>query len=108
MLIDKPPYFRLEYLCYLDALAAVEPAINGDTAMANPLFLVWYDDNPKIPVAQKITAATEAYAARFGLRPNLALIPVAESAEVQNVEVRPLITINRHTYWVGFARPEAV
>ncbi len=37
------------------------------------LFLLWYDDNSKIPVADKIQAAMAAYVRRFQASPSLVL-----------------------------------
>lgn len=68
----------------------------------SPPFLVWYDDNPKITVTQKIEAAIAAYGHRFrGVQPTLVLVNEAEVTELQGVEVRSATNVRRHTYWVG-------
>ncbi len=67
-----------------------------------PPFLMWYDDNPKTPVSQKIAAAIHAYQARFpGVKPTLILVNEAEIATVEGITVRGVATVSRHTYWVG-------
>ena len=35
------------------------------------MFLVWYDDSPKKPIADKIQEAIAAYVTRFETRPGL-------------------------------------
>lgn len=67
-----------------------------------PPFLMWYDDNPKTPVTQKIAAAIAAYKARFpGVEPTLVLVNEAEVTSIEGIIVRGVVTVSRHTYWVG-------
>jgi hypothetical protein len=76
--------------------------------MAAPRFLMWYDDDPKLAIKQKIAAAIEAYEQRFaGLRPNLVLVNETELVQHEGVEVRGVNTVRRNNVWVGFADPEA-
>lgn len=76
--------------------------------MAAPRFLMWYDDNPKLAIKQKIAAAIEAYEQRFdGLRPNLVLVNESELVQHEGVEVRGVNTVRRNNVWVGFSEPEA-
>ncbi|MGB9737187.1 MAG: hypothetical protein C0184_09180 [Chloroflexus aggregans] len=87
-------------------------AINSSTATPaqsseftfrrQPPFLMWYDDNPKTLVVQKIAAAINAYKARFpGVEPTLVLVNEAEVVPVDGITVRGMVTVSRHTYWVG-------
>jgi len=65
---------------------------------------MWYDDNPKTPVQQKIAAAIAAYKARFpGVQPSLVLVNEAEVAPFEGITVRGMSTVGRYTYWVGQA-----
>ncbi|MDN5273807.1 hypothetical protein QTO31_17710 [Chloroflexus sp. MS-CIW-1] len=65
-------------------------------------FLMWYDDNPKVPINRKIAAAIEAYKSRFpGVQPTLVLVNEAELTTVEGVTVRAMPTVSRNTYWVG-------
>jgi hypothetical protein len=67
-----------------------------------PPFLMWYDDNPKVPINRKIAAAIEAYKTRFpGVQPTLVLVNEAELTTVEGVTVRAMPTVSRNTYWVG-------
>ena len=75
--------------------------------MASPLFLMWYDDNPKTTTALKVEAAMAAYANRFGgVKPNIVLCNEAETLEVQGAEVRGLASIGKNNFWVGYERRE--
>jgi hypothetical protein len=66
------------------------------------LFLMWYDDNPKLPVAQKIEDAIGVYRSRFsGVAPTLVLVNEEDVTEVVGVEVRGVTTVRRNTVWVG-------
>jgi hypothetical protein len=66
-----------------------------------PPFLMWYDDNPKLPIANKIEEAIAAYAHRLGVQPSLILVNEAELTEFPGVEVRGVTTVGRNTIWVG-------
>lgn len=81
------------------------PTSGSDTLIRRqPPFLMWYDDNPKTPVAQKIAAAIAAYKMRFpGVEPTLVLVNEAEVTPVEGIAVRGMVTVSRHTYWVGQA-----
>jgi hypothetical protein len=66
------------------------------------LFLMWYDDNPKLPVAQKIEDAIGVYRNRFnGVAPTLVLVNEEDVIEVAGVEVRGVTTVRRNMVWVG-------
>lgn len=70
--------------------------------MAKPRFLMWYDDNPKIPIIRKIDDAIAAYTHRFrGVTPNLVLVNEEEVVEYGGVEVRGVTTVRRNNFWVG-------
>ncbi|HEU5015611.1 MAG TPA: hypothetical protein VFT66_24020 [Roseiflexaceae bacterium] len=64
-------------------------------------FLVWYDDNAKTLVVDKIQAAIAAYVARFQLHPSLVLVNVADHIEMSNVTVLPRPNISPNTFWIG-------
>jgi hypothetical protein len=65
------------------------------------LFLLWYDDSPKTPVADKIQAAIAAYARRFQARPSLVLVNVVDYMERTDILVRSARTVQPNTFWVG-------
>ncbi len=83
------------------------PSLTMQTEISSrrqPPFLMWYDDNPKTPVQQKIAAAIAAYQVRFpGVQPSLVLVNEAEVVSFEGITVRSAPTVGRYTYWVGQA-----
>ncbi|MCG8347866.1 MAG: hypothetical protein MI924_08820 [Chloroflexales bacterium] len=76
--------------------------------MGSTRFLVWFDDNPKMPVVKKIEAAIEAYTRRFsGIIPNVVLVNEAEVIEHKDISVRGVSHIRSNTFWVGKEDVEA-
>lgn len=68
----------------------------------SPPFLMWYDDNPKLSMANKIEDAIAAYSDRWpGVRPTLILVNEEEVTEIAGVQVRGVCTVRRNTVWVG-------
>lgn len=65
------------------------------------MFLVWYDDSPKKPIADKIQEAIAAYVVRFETRPGLVLVNLADYTEMSEVMVRSERTVQPNTFWVG-------
>lgn len=66
-------------------------------------FLAWYDDDKKRTLVQKIADACEAYQARFGIAPLVALISPDEGQIPTDalVSVQTKREIGRNTVWVG-------
>lgn len=69
--------------------------------MARPLFLMWYDDNPRIALSSKVEAAIEAYVGRFQAQPNVVLVNEADLVERTDILVRGVSHIRRNNIWVG-------
>lgn len=69
--------------------------------MAATMFLMWYDDNPKLSVLKKIEAAIQAYTDRFAMTPNVVLVNEAEVVQHTKVAVRGATNIRRNNFWVG-------
>ena len=65
------------------------------------LFLVWYDEDPKKPVSEKIAAAVAAYHVRFSTAPGLVLVNVRDYIAVAGLLVRSERTVQPNTFWVG-------
>lgn len=66
------------------------------------MFLMWYDDDKRKSVTEKIADALAAYERRFHAAPNLVLVNTAEVAEApQRVQIRPLGFIQRSMFYVG-------
>ena len=68
------------------------------------LYLVWYDENPKHSIEQKIVGAIEAFRARYGTPPNVALVSEADAAPaaVAGVATRIERRVSRNNIHVGW------
>jgi hypothetical protein len=66
------------------------------------LYFVWYDDNPKKLVVEKIQEAITAYVTRFAIQPSLLLVNVADHMEFTNVLVRTERTVQPNTFWLAY------
>lgn len=69
--------------------------------MAKSMFLMWYDDSPKVSLSRKIEAAIAAYMDRFNITPNIVLVNEDEVVERQDIKVRGVSHIRRNNFWVG-------
>jgi hypothetical protein len=66
------------------------------------MFLMWFDDDRKKSVDEKISEALAAYERRFRAHPNVVLVNVAEVGEAPApVRVRSEPFIRRSTFYVG-------
>ncbi|MGB9879445.1 MAG: hypothetical protein ACPLRM_01665 [Anaerolineae bacterium] len=67
--------------------------------------LLWFDDNPKIPLATKIENAARRYRERFGKSPNVCYVHPKTLAGAQNlpayVRVIESISIQPNCFWIG-------
>jgi hypothetical protein len=66
------------------------------------MFLMWYDDDRKKTVTEKIATALAAYEERFHARANVVLVHTDEVGEAPApVQVRPQPFIQRSNFYVG-------
>jgi hypothetical protein len=69
--------------------------------------LLWYDDDPKCDLSDKVSKAAKRYAQKFGMSPNVCYVhPSAMDAcpggrEVEGVHVDPLVSVLRNHFWLG-------
>ena len=71
--------------------------------------LLWYDDDPRRELAEKIGRAARRYRQKFGAPPNVCYVhPLAlggngngEEQKVGQVRVAPLPSVLRHHFWLG-------
>jgi hypothetical protein len=72
--------------------------------------LLWFDNDPRRSVEEKITQAVERYAQKFGRQPNTCYVNpqmVAASEEprvLRKVRVVTAQNILPHHFWLGVAR----
>lgn len=66
------------------------------------LFFVWFDDNPKKLLLEKVQEAVGAYIQRFKLQPTLILVNPVDIIELANFTIRAENTVQPNTFWLGF------
>jgi hypothetical protein len=69
--------------------------------------LLWFDDDPRRQVEEKIRQAAARYRQKFGVAPNVCYVndKVIDRAglKVGEVRVLPASTVRPHHFWVGRA-----
>ena len=66
------------------------------------MFLMWFDDDRKKSVSEKIATALAVYEDRFHVRANVVLVNAADVGEAPPaVTVRPQPYIQRSNFYVG-------
>jgi len=67
--------------------------------------LLWFDDNPRLPIAAKIEKAARRYRERFGRSPNICYVhpqTLAGAEELPtHVQVVGKVTIQPDNFWIG-------
>lgn len=71
--------------------------------------LLWYDDNPKRELAEKVGRAAQRYRQKFGASPDIcyvhsSLVVDGSSillADAGKMQVAALPTVLRHHFWLG-------
>jgi len=67
--------------------------------------LLWFDDDPKRDLAQKVGRAARRYRQKFGRPPNVCYVHPSllegRARRVNGVHVLPLPSVLRHHFWVG-------
>lgn len=68
------------------------------------MFLIWYDNDRKRKLAEKVAQAAERYTERFGTSPQVVLLNPAqagEMAEVAGLPVRATPLVAPHSLYIG-------
>ncbi len=67
--------------------------------------LLWFDNDPKLRLAEKIGQAATRYQARFGRRPTTCYLNDrdfdGQTEEVNGIRLRPVANVRPHHFWVG-------
>ncbi|MBN1177987.1 MAG: hypothetical protein JXD18_02165 [Anaerolineae bacterium] len=67
--------------------------------------LLWFDDDAKRDLAQKVGLAAQYYCQKFGRRPNTCYVHpsvLPETAQkIDGVRITTLPSILKHHFWVG-------
>ena len=72
------------------------------------MYMMWFDDNNKKPVARKIEEAVAAYMRHFKTRPNIVLVNEADQVHLPNIRVRVAGYVQRNNFWVGWEDAAAI
>ena len=74
--------------------------------------LLWFDNDPRRRVTDKVNQAATRYQVKFGRRPTICYLNEAdldgESKEVKGVRLHPAPNVLRHHYWVGVENDSAL
>lgn len=67
--------------------------------------LLWFDNDPKRKLADKINQAATRYQVKFGRRPTLCYLNIQEfdgqTEEVGGVQLRSASNVRPHHFWIG-------
>lgn len=67
--------------------------------------LLWFDNDPKRNLADKVGQAAARYQARFGRRPTLCYLNerevVGAGIEVNGIRLMPAVYVRPHHFWIG-------
>jgi hypothetical protein len=67
--------------------------------------LLWFDNDPRRRLAEKVSQAATRYQVKFGQRPTICYVNEAElngqEREVGGVKIQPVPDVLRHHFWVG-------
>ncbi len=67
--------------------------------------MMWFDNDPKIPLAEKVERAAAHYRSKYGRAPDLCLVHPSMLTETQvqagRVLVRPLRSVLPGHLWIG-------
>lgn len=67
--------------------------------------MLWFDDDPKTKLAEKIKLASDYYKSKYGQTPNQCYIhpemSVEDGAATELIKVTASPTILRHHLWIG-------
>ncbi len=75
--------------------------------------MLWFDDNPAITIADKVTKAAAYYASKYGRKPTVCFVNPGmlggESMDKSGgIEIRTNRTIQNHHFWLGIQPSSAI
>ena len=67
--------------------------------------LLWFDDDPRRRLSEKIELASARYRQKFGVAPDVCYVSVQavdQSGDFRSgIRVRPSSTVRPHHFWIG-------
>ena len=75
--------------------------------------LLWFDDDPKVALEEKVAQAAQRYQEKHGQRPNACFVHAGAldgkgEVQVDGITVRPSATVLVHHFWIGVHNNEEV
>jgi len=69
------------------------------------MYLNWFDDRPKVPIATRIAAGRQAYIDRFGIPPAFVLLNEvdADGLKIEGMGVLVKTFVRKNNYWFGMS-----
>jgi hypothetical protein len=67
--------------------------------------LLWFDNNPRRELADKVGQAATRYQFKFGRKPTVCYVNEADlngqNGDVKGIRVQPGVNVLRHHFWIG-------
>lgn len=69
--------------------------------------MLWFDDTPNRPLAEKITRAAQYYQAKYGRAPDTCYISQSDQEDLSDADappglgIRPMPDVLPHHFWLG-------
>ncbi len=67
--------------------------------------LLWFDNNPKLSVPDKVGRAAARYRVKFGCQPTTCYLNIADfdgrTEFVGEIRLQPALNIQRNHFWIG-------
>jgi hypothetical protein len=75
--------------------------------------MLWFDDNPGVNIAEKVTRAASYYASKYGCKPNICFVnPGMLAGEMKKradgIEIKASRTVQKHHFWLGVQQSSVV
>jgi len=75
--------------------------------------MLWFDDNPSVNIAEKVTKAASYYASKYGRKPNICFVHPGTLTKgikdnVGGIEIKASRTVLRNHFWLGIQQSPAV
>ena len=68
--------------------------------------MLWYDDDPRRKLTEKVSRAAKRYRQKYGASPSICyvhplILKNEEVKKVGQIQVAPLPSVLRHHFWLG-------
>ena len=63
--------------------------------------LLWFDDDPKRTLDEKVARAIKHYRSKHDTEPNVCYVHPKDFGEVAGIKMKSLSTVLRHHFWIG-------